>query len=147
MKRSLSTTRTFCFNVRKDSNTEDTTWESASGPSSPHSHSTLCLPEDYTYMASSPFSTIHCTSLLYSISILISRLIVQISLICVSFFVVHVQSRSVIQGGFTLPVCFIQNDDFMSSLWQGNFLLSEHFNFIPHNINTSVKKIMINSIS
>ena len=73
--------------------------------------------------------------------------LVQISLICVSFFVVHVQSRSVIQGGFTLPVCFIQNDDFMSSLWQGNFLLSEHFNFIPHNINTSVKKIMINSIS
>ena len=102
MKWSLSTTKTFCFNVRKDSNTEDTTWESASGPSSPHSHSTLCLPEDYAYMASSPFSTIQCTSVLYSISILISRLIVQISLICVSFFVVHVQSRSVIQASLYL---------------------------------------------
>ena len=35
------------------------------------------------------------------------------------------------------PVCFIKNNDLLPTFWQSDFLLSKHFNLVPHYINSS----------
>lgn len=35
------------------------------------------------------------------------------------------------------PVCFIQDDDFVPAFWKRNFLLSEHLDFVPYNVDAS----------
>lgn len=35
------------------------------------------------------------------------------------------------------PICFVQNNNLVSSRWQSDLLLSKGFDFIPHNIDTS----------
>jgi len=36
-----------------------------------------------------------------------------------------------------VPVCFIEDDDFVPTFWKCDLLLSKHFDFVSHNINAS----------
>lgn len=44
------------------------------------------------------------------------------------------------RGNISLPVSFIQDDDFMPPFWKCNFLLSKHLDFVSYNIDASKTK-------